>query len=563
MKKQKWFIIFIIVLIIFSAAWYFIKIKTDNTKKTKDYSTATVIRDNMDVIVTTTGTVNASTQIDITSEAAGKVIKLPHNEGDIVKKGDLLAIIDDTQQKEAFIQTEASYKNTLAQLEKARVSRDYQQNVTDIGIETGQEELERARLEYEQALEKLAEAKSISEYEIKKAEAGLNVAKKQLEQALAGSREQELAEEAQNVRQAEVTMENAEKEMKRQEELYQKGYVSLQDVDNAEKDFLVAEAQYKASVEQFDMLSEGTRAEEIEILKAQVEESEKNLKLQIEQNRQSINAQEREVELAKNSILQAELSLSENIENIKQIKIKEEEISAAEADLLKSEASRNQALDDLEKTKILSPINGIIIKRDAEIGDVVMSQTKSVGGGTVLMTVADLGELYAEADIDEADIGKLRKDLPVTITSATYKGLQVPGIITFISPMAEKVEQIPTFSIEIKILIDKIPEESLPEGRGRYELLFPGMSVDADIYVKHKENILQLPVEAVKTKKSKSYVTLVKGKDIFEEVEVTTGIKNNIMIEIIRGVSEGDIIKLPDVNAKEETKTNRPGPPRL
>ena len=561
MKKNKLFLIAIILIIVSSTAWYIYNKKTTAANSEASYKTVKVKRDDLTVIVTTTGVVNASTQLDITSEAAGEIIELPREEGDIIKKGELLAIIDDTQQRETFVQSEASYKSTVAQLEKAIISRDYQENVTSISIKTAQEKLRQAQLEYKKALEELEEEKAISKNQIKQAEASLDIAKKQLEKSLAGSREQELAEQEQNIRQAEATMNNSRKELERQKELYEKGYVSLQDVDSAEKTFLVSEAQYKAAIEQFDLLTEGTMFEELEVLRAQVKQSEESLALQVKQSEQNINTKERELELAANSLNQAELSLTETIEDIKQVEIKNEEITAAEADLEKAKATRNQALDDLEKTKIVSPLDGIIISRDVELGDVVSSQTKSVGGGTVLMTIADLGELYAEADIDEADIGKVKKGLPVTIHSSSYKEVEIPGEITFISVEAEQVEQIPTFTIKIKILLEEIAEETLPEGRTCYDLLFPGMSVDADIFIEHKEKVLQLPIEAVKNKKGKKYVTIVKEPNVFEEVEVKTGVKNSILIEIVEGVNEGDEIKIPDVNAEEEENSGRPGPP--
>ena len=172
------------------------------------------------------------------------------------------------------------------------------------------------------------------------------------------------------------------------------------------------------------------------------------------------------------------------------------------------------------------------------------------------MTIADLAEIYAETNIDESDIGKIKIGLPVTLVAAAYQGFKIPGVITHITPQASQVEQIPTFKIRIKILSDEIKEKDLPPGKKRYELLYPGMSVDADIFVAKKDAALQLPREAVVEKKGKKYVTLIKEKNKFEDVEVTTGLKNNVMYEILKGVKEGDEIKLPEIKSGGST----PGP---
>ncbi len=542
---------FIIIAIVISAlVLSFSCMQKDKNKK--DYRSVKVKKDVMEVIINATGVIKATTQIDIKSEIGGEVIKLPFEEGDHVKKGALIAVIDDTQLQQKKSQAEADYRSSMAQLEQAQASLVLEEAVTGVTVSQKEKELEKAELSYNQALTELNEQKELAKQQIDQAKASLETSKKQLDKVLAGSREQEIAEQLETVRQAEVTMENAKKELERQTELYEKEFVALKDVDNAEKDYLVAQSQYQSAQEQYNMLLEGNRQEEIAISRAQVKESEKNLELKKTQSAQDIASKERALEIALNGVLQARLALQEAIDQQMQVNVKEGQVLSNQAQLDKAEASSNEAEDQLSKTKILSPSDGVIIKRDVEIGDVVASQTMSSASGTTLMTIADLSELYAVADIDESDLGKLKENLKVTITAAAYQDLVIPGIISYISSQAQQVEQIPTFMIKIKVILDEIKEKDLPVGRSRYEILYPGMSVDADIHVEHKENVLQLPIEAVWQKDGKNYVTLIKEGDKFEDVEVTTGIKNNIMVEIISGVSEGEEVKVPEVEEDEE-----------
>ncbi|MEQ8225248.1 MAG: efflux RND transporter periplasmic adaptor subunit, partial [Candidatus Eremiobacterota bacterium] len=260
----------------------------------------------------------------------------------------------------------------------------------------------------------------------------------------------------------------------------------------------------------------------------------------------NIADKERSVDTSLKDLKTAQAGVQQEIVNSMQTDIKNATVKDSMANLTKSEAQRKQDYDQLSKTQISSPVDGIIIDRPINVGDVVASQTTSTAGGTTLMTIADLGEIYAEANIDESDIGRIRKDQTVTIKVAAYKEINIEGIIFDLAPQAVQVQQIPTFNTKIKVLLDKISEKELPQGKTRYELLYPGMSVDADIFVDTRKDVLQVPVQAVWKKDAKNYVTLVSDKKTLKDVEVTTGISDDVMIEILTGVSEGNEIKLPD-----------------
>jgi len=558
MKKSKIFIIVIILIIICSAGFYIYKTKKEKSEKKKNYQTVKVIKDSMEVIITATGVVKAIVQIDVKSEIGGKVIKLPHEEGETVAEGDVLAIIDDKQLKQSSLQTDADYRNNLSKLKQAETSVEFERKNSDLTIAGKKEQLRRAELVYKNAIEELREQKEITESAIDQATSSLEVAKKQLKKTLAGSRKQEIAGKLEQVEQAKVTMDNAGKDYERQKELYKNEFVAQKTVDDAEKAYLLAKSQYEAAQVAYDMAIEGNRPEDIDISRAQVEQAEKNLNYQITKGKQDIATKERALDIAKTDLDGAKINLNQAIAQSLQVNMKENDLASTGALLDKSKASKDQSIDQLSKTKILSPVNALIISRAVEVGDVVASQTMSSAAGTTLMTIADLGEIYAETTIDESDIGKIKLNLPVTIMAAAYQDLKIPGYITHITPQASQVEQIPTFKIRIKILLDKIKERDLPAGKKRYELLYPGMSVDADIYVAKKDSVLQIPLEAVWEKKGKKYVTLLKAPNSFEDVEITTGLKNNVMVEIVKGLKEGDEIKLPEIKGGDQP-SGQPG----
>jgi HlyD family secretion protein len=546
MKKYRTFIIIIILIII--GLYAFSKYSSIQKSKEiiKNWKTVKVKKDTMDVIVNTTGTIKASTQINIKSEISGKVIKLPYKRGDRVSKKTIIAIIDDQQQEQSYLQSDAAYKSSIAQLEKAELDKNYQAAYSSVSIETKEIALEKAKLTYSQSIKQLEETKQLGQSQIDQYKAALDQQEKNLDKTLAGSRKQDIAQKLANLQSKEADMEYKLKQFERQKTLYEKYYVARKDVDSAENDYLQAKSARDSAKQDYDMAVEGSRSEDIALSVAQVEKARKDLDTQIDQVKNNIADKERSVESAMKDLKTAEAGVQQEIVNSMQTGIKNATVKDSEAMLSKSEAQREQDLDKLSKTKISSPVNGIIIDRPVNVGDVVASQTTSTAGGTTLMTIADLGEIYAEANIDESDIGRIRKNQTVTIKAAAYKEINIKGLISDVAPQAVQVQQIPTFNTKIKILLDKIEEKELPAGKTRYDLLFPGMSVDADIYVDTRKDVLQLPVQAVWKKDNKNYVTLISANKTLKDVEVTTGISNDVMIEIVTGVSENDEIKLPD-----------------
>ncbi len=546
MKKYRSFILIIILIIIGLCAFSRYSAIEKQKETIKNWKTVKVKRDTMKVIVSTTGTIKASTQINIKSEISGKVISLPHKRGDIVAKGAVIAIIDDRQQKQTYLQSDAAYKSSMAQLEKAELDRNYQASYSSISIETKQIALEKAKLTYNQSVEQLKEAKKLGEAQINQYKAALEQQQKNLDKTLAGSRKQEIAQKLATMQSKEADMSYKQTQFERQKTLYEKYYVARKDVDSAENDYLQAKAAWETAKQDYNMAVEGSRAEDIAVSRAQLEKAKEDLYAQIEQVNNNIADKERAVETSLKDLKTAQAGVQQEIVNSMQTDIKNATVKDSMANLIKSEAQRKQDYDQLSKTQISSPVDGIIIDRPINVGDVVASQTTSTAGGTTLMTIADLGEIYAEANIDESDIGRIRKDQTVTIKVAAYKEINIEGIIFDLAPQAVQVQQIPTFNTKIKVLLDKISEKELPHGKTRYELLYPGMSVDADIFVDTRKDVLQVPVQAVWKKDAKNYVTLVSDKKTLKDVEVTTGISDDVMIEILTGVSEGDEIKLPD-----------------
>ena len=157
-------------------------------------------------------------------------------------------------------------------------------------------------------------------------------------------------------------------------------------------------------------------------------------------------------------------------------------VVAAEADIAVAKASMAMTETDLTKTRILSPVDGIVLKRDAEPGQTVASSFQA----PVLFTLAeDLARMQLEADVDEADIGDVREGQKATFTVDAYPGRSFPAVIDTIEYSPEVTENVVTYKAVLTV-------------DNRELLLRPGMTATAQIVVQEVPDALAVPNAALR-----------------------------------------------------------------
>lgn len=139
----------------------------------------------------------------------------------------------------------------------------------------------------------------------------------------------------------------------------------------------------------------------------------------------------------------------------------------------------------LEDTEVRAPSAGTILTRLVERGQVISSPTRDVGGGTVILTMADLTRVRARVRVDETDIGKLAAGVPARIHVAAFPGREFEGVVEKIEPQAVVDQNVTLFAV----LIDIGNEDGL---------LKPGMNVDGVFDVAERDGVLLLPVMALR-----------------------------------------------------------------
>lgn len=173
----------------------------------------------------------------------------------------------------------------------------------------------------------------------------------------------------------------------------------------------------------------------------------------------------------------------------------------ANAQLVRAQRSREDAKIAFEDTDVRAPAAGVILERNVEIGSVISSATQQVGGGTVLLKMANLDTVQIRALVDETDIGKVNPGLEITITVDAYPNQPFSGNVLKIEPQAVEQQNVTMFPVLVRI----------PNQRN---LLRPGMNSEVEIHIGSRERVLAIPNAALRTERDISSAASVLGLEI-------------------------------------------------
>lgn len=160
-------------------------------------------------------------------------------------------------------------------------------------------------------------------------------------------------------------------------------------------------------------------------------------------------------------------------------------LETAKSQLVRSEAALSSAKERLDDTVLESPMDGIILKKYVEEGQVISSGISNVSGGTLIATLADLNSVYVKADVDETDIGKVDFNQKVVVIADAFPEERFIGKVLRIAPLGQVDQNITVFQVTSQV----------NNSRG---LLKAGMNVTVEIIAQDLKDVLLVPNEAVK-----------------------------------------------------------------
>jgi RND family efflux transporter MFP subunit len=189
----------------------------------------------------------------------------------------------------------------------------------------------------------------------------------------------------------------------------------------------------------------------------------------------------------------------------------------AESDLARIQAQIAAQAQRLEYFKILSPMDGTVLKEDGEVGDMVEP-------GTILYRIGLEKPLWVVADVNEEDIPRVQVGQKALLRTDAFAGQVLPGFVKQITPAGDPVSK--TFRVRIGLPLDTP--------------LRVGMSVEANIVSREKLDVLLVPANAVV---DNSLLEIENDRVRLRKVEI--GIRGTGFVEIVSGASEGELVASP------------------
>ena len=170
----------------------------------------------------------------------------------------------------------------------------------------------------------------------------------------------------------------------------------------------------------------------------------------------------------------------------------------ANAEVIRARVAVDNARDQLDDTNVRAPISGTIIQKLVERGQVISSPTNDVGGGTVLLNMADLNLVQVRTLVDETDIGKIQPGQRATVTVEAYPSQPFSGTVLKIEPQAQTEQNVTMFPVLVRI-------------DNKAGLLRPGMNAEVEVHVGRRDDVLTVTNAALRTQRDVGSAAQVLG----------------------------------------------------
>ncbi|MBL8169272.1 MAG: efflux RND transporter periplasmic adaptor subunit [Acidobacteria bacterium] len=217
-----------------------------------------------------------------------------------------------------------------------------------------------------------------------------------------------------------------------------------------------------------------------------------------------------------------------------QLSVSEAKVAQAKAEVAQAQATVDRSAEELTYATVRSPIRGMVLSRDVEIGSPVSSILNMGSAATLVMVLGDISEVYVKGKVDEADIGVVKLGQPSRIKVETFKDKVFEGKVTQISPLGVDKDNVVSFEVRV----------SINNNSGE---LRANMTANAEIVLEEHKAALLVPESAVIYDKQRNASVEIpapgqpKGR---EKLAIKTGISNGSKTEVLEGLKEGEKVIL-------------------
>lgn len=476
--------------------------------------------------------VEAPITLALNFEASGKIKNIYVAEGEAVKKGDLLAELENDDLQTAFDQASAQASTARAGVDIAEQNQAIANSAVSIANSN---------------LQKLRSGLTTDQLAITKAQ--LDQAAQAVEDAEANAAAtKNLTEETED--QAELAVEAADDAVDAAEDNYEltkklnKQYptkVTIIDVQAAKAALDQAESALDAT-EQALETTKAQNEQALQLANAQVNAARGTYEVVLAQyNAQKALPRPEDLNIANQTVEQAEA----------QGKIAAAQLSTATDQLLIAEGQKQQASRQMTRTMLFSPTDGLIVQIANKEGELLGSST-GLGGtsstsgaagslsalslssatsaaGGAFMVLIDLSNVDVIADVDETDIAKVKQGMQAEVNLDAFSDVVLKGKVSAIS-RTSKTSSTGGHVFETTVHVEK----------GTYDIS-QGMTGDTEILLEERTEIITVPFESVFNVGKAAFVFVMEdGKALKKQVEL--GISNDTEYQVLSGVSAGEQI---------------------
>src|ERR671932_1909653 len=379
----------------------------------KQVLTMPVERQTLPITISANGTVQAERSINISPKNSGILKRLLVKEGDTVKQGQVVAYMDDSNLQGQLTQARGQVAQAQANLQKLLAGNRPQ--------------------------------------DIAQAQAQLEGVEASLQQLRSGNRPQDIAQAQAKLQDAQATFNQKEDDLRRNQQLYDAGAISLQILNQARSARDSAQAQVRAAQQAVDLQKAGARPEEIEQARAKVKQQQEAVNLLKAGNRP-------------------------------------EDIDVARAQLTSAKGVLQSIQAQINDTVIRAPFDGVVTKKFSDPGAFVTpttSASSAAGASTSsILTLASTNQVVA--NLSETNIAQVRLGQEVTLKADAFPGRTFEGKVSQIAAQATVTQNVTSFEVKI----------ALPDAESQ-KLLRSGMNVATEFQVGELKNAIVVPTVAV------------------------------------------------------------------
>ncbi len=498
------------------------------------FQTATVSRGNIEVSVIATGPIAAVNQLPLTFKSSGKLAELDVQPGQAVKKGQVLAKLDTTDLQAALDQAKANLEQAQANLQKVMAgATDAQKQVAQTAVDNARKAAVNAQASVATAKTTAANNVTAAQQSVRTAELNLAAA----QDALKAAQDQEargLAADQTAIANAQKNLENAKAAAAADGPIQQQNLEKAKDnlwavqisrdatcgrskgadcqaananVAAAETAVNTAAAQVAQALQQ-DQQQIAQAQAQLDQANAQLANDKAKFAAAVVSAQNQVKQAQAALAAAQNGVTQAQAQATATVQNaqaqadqaagaLKSAQAsynqtvappEPADIAAAKAQVVNAQAAVETAQNNLDAATLIAPFDGVVAAVNGTVGQEVtggpVNANTSVSP-SALITLVDLNNLQVTAQVNEADIGKVKIGDPVTFTVSAFPDKRFTGKVLSIQPIGTVVQNVVNYNVTCSI-------QSQNDAT-----LYPGMTAAATIIAERRNNVLVVPNTAL------------------------------------------------------------------